>query len=157
MTQDFFHVFVTWIHIIASVIWIGGSIFYFLILNPVLNTVLGSSNEVTRIIGKEFSSIVKICIAALIVSGVIMLLNRLVAPDSVNYMYLIIFSIKIIIFLWMILIITRHRRSTKIVGRTTPKGLTFFEKIDYYCFGYSTLVLLAIFVYFLSNALRIIF
>ena len=90
MTQDFFHVFVTWIHIIASVIWIGGSIFYFLILNPVLNTVLGSSNEVTRIIGKEFSSIVKICISALIVSGVIMLLNRLVAPDSVNYMYLII-------------------------------------------------------------------
>ncbi len=157
MAQDFFQIIVTWTHIIDSVIWIGGSIFYFLILNPVLNAALGSSNEIVKIIGKEFSSIVKLCISALVVSGVIMLLNRLVTPDSVNYMYLIIFSIKIIVFLWMILIITRHRRSTKIVGRTTPKGLTFFEKIDYYCFGYSTLVLLAIFVYFLSNALRIIF
>jgi len=157
LAQDFFHIIVTWTHIISTVIWIGGSIFYFLILNPVLNTVLGSSNDVVKIIGREFSSIVKICISALIVSGVIMLLNRLVASNSLNYMYLIIFSIKIFVFIWMILIITRHRRSTKIVSRTNTKGLTFFEKIDYYCFGYSALVLLAIFVYFLSNALRIIF
>ena len=157
MAQDLFYTIVTWTHIVSSTIWIGGSIFYFLILNPVLNRSLGSNNDMAKLIGREFSSVVKICISALIVSGVIMLFNQLAAPDTINYMYLVIFFIKILLFIWMILIITRHRRSTKIVGTLTTKGLTFLEKIDYYCFGYSTLVLLAIFVYFISNALRIIF
>ena len=65
---------IKWTHGIAAVTWVGGSIFYFMVLTPLISK--GEINGIqSRNIAKGFGFLVRICIGILVLSGSIIMLG----------------------------------------------------------------------------------
>lgn len=72
-----------WTHIIAAVTWIGGSIFLALVLVPVIRgpAYRGQALDLVRATGRRFSRVGWACLIVLVVTGVLNLLLRGIAPE----------------------------------------------------------------------------
>ena len=81
---------IRWAHALAAVTWIGGSLFMLLAARPALRSPeLRSRNAdglVSRVLAAEFRPIVVTAIAVLIVTGVILTVDRL-ASDAAGIAY----------------------------------------------------------------------
>ena len=95
---------IKWIHGIAAVSWVGGNIFYFTVLTPLI-TKGEISGNLSRNIAKGFGILVRICIGILVITGSIIMLDALTSPH-VNSQYIatlllkISFSIAMFYFVW---------------------------------------------------------
>ncbi len=70
-----FYVAAVYLHILAAVAWVGGMLFFTLVLVPLLRRPQGVANatELVHLVGRRFRSIGWACIVVLIVSGVLLL------------------------------------------------------------------------------------
>jgi len=84
---------IRWAHALAAVVWIGGSLFMLLAGRPALR---GADPEglVGRALAVEFRPIVATAIAVLIVSGVILTVDRLTS-DAAGMAYTVVLVAKI--------------------------------------------------------------
>jgi len=93
---------VRWIHVAATVVWLGGSIFYLLVLGPALPRT--GANDSTRslemAINRGFRDLVDLSIIALIVTGVLITLDRL-DHSSLGTAYFVVLALKIVAALSM--------------------------------------------------------
>ena len=112
---------IKWIHGMAAVAWIGGNIFYFLVLTPLVSK--GEiSGSLSRNIAKGFGALVKLCIGILVISGSIIMLEALTSP-YVNSQYIatlllkISFSIAMFYFVWR----QGRRRTSRISNYRQPE------------------------------------
>ena len=91
---------IRWAHALAAVTWIGGSLFMLLAARPALrSTELRSSNAdglVGRALAAEFRPIVVTAIAVLIITGVILTVDRLTS-DAAGFAYTIVLVAKILL------------------------------------------------------------
>ena len=83
---DIILLLIRWAHALAAVVWIGGSLFLLLAGRPALrslrNEIGDSSGLVGRALAVEFRPIVATAIAVLIVSGVILTVDRLTSEAA---------------------------------------------------------------------------
>ena len=88
------------VHIVAGAVWVGGSVVYLLVIVPALR--LGEAAPRTAaLMGDLFRRLVNVCIAALLVSGVYLIVDWL-NSTSIGAAYVIVLVVKIAAALAMI-------------------------------------------------------
>lgn len=152
-----FLLLIRWFHALAAVTWIGGSLFFVLVLRPQQR---GPGGQIGPEALNQFRGLVDTCIAVLVVTGTILLFDRITAA-STTPAYVITVSIKIGLTLWMFAIARRRwrrRRPTQAQSTSTPaaqRGL--LARAAGLMSGVNMTVILGIAVFFLSDLLAFIF
>ena len=119
---------IRWAHALAAVVWIGGSLFMLLAGRPALRSA-DSGGLVGRALATEFRPIVVTAIAVLIISGVILTVDRLTS-DAAGMAYTVVLVAKILLAVYAFIVAwlqprRRDRPSGGIAGATTgPVALT---------------------------------
>ena len=90
-----FMLLVRWFHAMAAVAWIGGSIFYVLVLRPAQRRAGVNGEAITPEVTTQFRGLVDSCIAVLLVTGTVMLFDRL-TDSTTGTIYVATVSIKIV-------------------------------------------------------------
>ena len=123
---DFVRAAVRWIHAIAAVAWVGGSIFYLTVLRPALAD--GSSSKpLETAINRGFRDVVDISIIALIVTGVVITFDRL-SSAPITTAYYIVLGLKITTALAMFLLARDlGTRLGRLLGAKQTPGDTITE------------------------------
>ena len=93
----------------AAVAWVGGGIFYLMVLRPALQQARGLPAETSRSIGVEFRGLVSTAIAILLVTGVLLSVSRLTG-DAVTSPYVAVLVVKIALALYMFYVVRFMRQ-----------------------------------------------
>ena len=105
---------ITWIHLIAAAIWVGGSLFIGIVFSPLLKTMTNSVEERMQImirVGRRFNKVAVPSLIILMVTGLYSSHVLLSKPDLlVATSYGIFLIIKIILVIVLIIIYTIHVR-----------------------------------------------
>ena len=142
---------IRWLHALAAVAWVGGGIFYLLILRPNLRASNQDLEEATRRLGEQFRHLVNTAIAVLLVTGVILTLSRLTS-DYVGVSYIIVLILKIVLALYMFYLVRFLRPGTYIAGDALKtKGLQRFTAMFT---GATAVLVLGVIVFLLADILR---
>ena len=95
--NDVLFVTIRWVHAIAAVSWVGGGLFYLLILKPRLKAFPSDANAA---IVQDFRALVTTAMGMLLVTGVILTFDRLTS-GSTGVAYVAVLSVKIGMALYM--------------------------------------------------------
>ena len=155
-----FLLLIRWFHSLAAITWVGGSLFYVLVIRPQQR----KAGDQGAMLGPEaldqFRGLVDTCIAVLLVTGTIMLFDRITSPSTPTA-YLITVSIKISLALWMFAISRRRwqrRRSAQIQPTSSPVARRGrLTRVMGLMSGVNLIVILGIAVFFLSDLLAFIY
>ncbi len=101
-----------WAHVLATVTWVGGNLFFLLVLRPALRGVDGASPELGRLVGARFKEIVDLSMWVLIITGGVLIYDRL--ADRVEMPYLVALGAKLILSGMMFLVaVSLGRRGSR--------------------------------------------
>ena len=109
-----------WAHVLATVVWIGGNIFYLTTLRPAMRQSRSASPDLPRHLGERFKQAVDLSMWTLIITGVLLLYDRL--TQEIGLAYAIILGVKLILSAAMFLIALslsrrgQRRRSSPVEG-----------------------------------------
>ena len=157
--SDAFLLVVRWAHLVAAAAWVGGSLFYLLVLRPALRRSPGSSRGVSAAAASDFRALVDTSILVLLVTGVILTFNRLSA-GVVGVPYVAVLGIKIALSLWMFILARGRRRRVALLNTRPEAGGTAGSSIGRIAravSGYNAIVILGIVVFLLSDLLKVLF
>jgi uncharacterized membrane protein len=90
---------IRWAHAVATVAWVGGSLFYALALRPALRTA-GAAPDLERIVAAQFREVVEASLVVLVVSGAILTFDRL-SSGAASALYVAILALKVLLALGM--------------------------------------------------------
>ena len=107
---DWILVVIRWGHAVAAVAWVGGGIFYVLVLRPAMRRA-PTSAETNRVMGVEFRGLVNTAISVLLLTGVIISVARL-TEDTISIVYVAVLVVKIVLALYMFYIVRFLRQRT---------------------------------------------
>jgi uncharacterized membrane protein len=131
----------------SAVAWVGGSLFFAIVLNPSLEEVGPTPDRLSFlvVVGREFREVVRLAILVFVVTGGVLIFTRLSAP-RVTTAYVVVLVVKIALSLGMFWLAGR-------IGRPTGGGgkLAWWRRPQYLVLG------LGVVVYFLSLLLRVLF
>ena len=161
--SDVFLLIVRWIHLVSAAAWVGGSIFYLVVLRPAQRrSVEGNTKSVRSVFASaaiEFKGLVDTCIFVLLVTGVILTANRL-TPEAVGIAYVAVLGVKIALSIWMFALARGRRRRTAIMDayeESTQRPESGLGRLVYAVSGYNSLVILGIIVFLVSDLLKVLF
>ena len=107
---DWILVAIRWIHALAAVAWVGGSIFYVLVLRPSQKrSPDGGDRRVRDATAQEFRGLVNTAIGVLLLTGVILSVSRLTA-SAAALPYMAVLAVKIVLALYMFYTVRFFRR-----------------------------------------------
>lgn len=157
--SDTFMLIVRWLHLVSAAAWVGGSIFYLIVLRPALRRSPEASNLINRAAATEFRALVGTCAYVLIATGVILSLHRL-TPGVVGAPYVAVLGAKIALSIWMFVLAWSRRRRTSVTeafrGEQTPSA-SKLGRVLRVISGYNTIVILGLIVFLLSDLLKTLF
>ena len=108
--QDLFLLAMRWVHALAALLWIGGALFYALVLRPAQQRSQEPQTAyLSQAIAAEFRSWVTLCIGVLVVSGGVLTLSRLTSA-SATLPYMLVLGVKISLALIVFLLVRSQRR-----------------------------------------------
>ncbi|HEX5414508.1 MAG TPA: hypothetical protein VFZ25_02505 [Chloroflexota bacterium] len=140
-------VFILWAHAMAAVAWVGGSLFYAVVLTPSLEEVGPTPERLSllSVVGREFREVVRLAILVFVVTGGILIFTRLSDP-RVSTAYVVVLIVKISLSLAMFWLAWR-------IGHTAGRGgkPAWWRRPQY------LILELGVVVYFLSLLLRVLF
>ena len=153
---DVFLLVVRWLHLVSGAAWVGGSLFYLLVLRPAARRGQESSGLLTGA-ADEFRILVNTCIAILVATGIIMSFNRL--TDSViGAPYVAVLALKAALSVWMIVLVhaERRRRRARAAVRAAESGgpVSMPRRLVRGASGFNALVALGLAVFLLSDLLK---
>ena len=93
----------------SAVAWVGGGIFYLMVLRPAIRRSQGLPPETGAAIRDEFRGLVATAIAVLLLSGVILSVTRLTG-EGATVPYAIVLGVKIALALFMFYVVRIVRR-----------------------------------------------
>ena len=153
ITEGFLLV-VRWLHNIAAITWVGGSLFYFLVLRPASKKEASSWGPLSRTIAMEFKGLVNTSILVLVVTGAIMAFDRL-AGGLVGVSYVAALGVKVSLALWMFyIVLSRRRRAIDTVDQNGLSSRPLPQRIGRTLSGYNTVVVLGLLVFLMADLLR---
>ncbi len=109
-----------WAHVIATVAWVGGNIFYLSALRPAMRQSQGGSPDLPRLIGERFKQIVDLSMWVLLITGVLLIYDRL--TEEIGFGFALLLGAKVglsaVMFLIAISLGRRgpRRRSSPVEG-----------------------------------------
>lgn len=145
---DLFRIGLRWLHALAAVMWIGGSLFFWLVLRPALEGLPdpGVRGPLAARIAKEFQGLVQLAIGVLVLTGALIGLDRLSQSEVVSSLYVGVLALKVALavgMFWLALRIARRRSgSGPAPGRVSPQ---------------TVILTLGLVVYLLAEVLKILF
>ncbi len=116
---DWILVAIRWGHAGAAVAWVGGGIFWLMVLRPALRRSQGWPDDTARAVGSEFRGLVATAIAILLLTGVILTVSRL-TEDAVTIPYIAVLAAKITLAAYMFYVVRFLRRGG--YGEQTEPG-----------------------------------
>lgn len=155
--SDLFLLLIRWLHNLAAVAWVGGSLFFLLVLRPAIRGAPDAA-ILNRIAGQEFRNLVDTAIWVLLVTGVILAVNRLTSGYA-DTTYGVVLGLKIVLAVWMFYLVWfRQRRASSTPApqpdARVPGVLRLFKAAR----GATNLILiLGVLVLLLSDILRDLF
>ena len=156
---DVFLLAVRWLHLIAAVAWVGGSIYYLLVLRPALRSSPDASGPIAAATGTEFRGLVTISIVVLVATGAILAFDRLTHPD-VDTPYTATLGIKAALSVWMFLQVQVQRRRARVLeafAQPEEAPRTRMARVRGAFSGYNALVIVGIVIFLLSDLLKVLF
>ncbi|MDA0262639.1 MAG: CopD family protein [Chloroflexi bacterium] len=102
---------IRWGHALSAVTWVGGGIFYLMVLRPAIQRAQGLPADTSRAIGVEFRGLVTTAIAVLLLTGVILSVSRL-TEDAVTSPYVVVLVVKIVLALYMFYVVRFMRQDS---------------------------------------------
>lgn len=156
--SEVFLLIVRWLHLVSAAAWVGGSIFYLVVLRPAQRRSPDASS-VFRGAATEFRALVDTCIYVLIATGIILTLNRL-TPGVVGAPYVIALGAKIALSVWMFTLAWSRRRRirTAVASRNADAPAeTRLSKTLRAVSGYNALVILGLIVFLISDLLKVLY
>ena len=145
---------IRWGHALAAVTWVGGGIFYLMVLRPAIRRAqgraLGLPPETNQAIGVEFRGLVSTAIAVLLLTGVILSVSRL-TEDAVTSPYVAVLVVKIVLALYMFYVV-RFMRKDSYPEELEPGG-SRWQRLRDRLTGTTTLLVTGIIVIGLSDVL----
>ena len=105
-----------WVHLMGAVTWVGGSIFFKIVLQPAFRSADTAPGSM-RAVGREFGKIVLVAIGILVVTGAFMAVVHLTAGGN-SRVYIGILALKISLAFYMFLVVWLRRRA----HATKPAG-----------------------------------
>ena len=155
---EVFHILVRWAHLVSATVWVGGSLFWLLIVNPASKKTSADLREFASNMSSEFHSIVNTCIFIMVVTGAIMTFNK-ITPGTIGPIYLILLGFKIALVLIMIYLIRTKRKPpeylTKDIADSISGPKTF--KIARILSNYNLIVIIGLIVYLISDILKFVY
>ncbi|MBM3941076.1 MAG: hypothetical protein FJ318_09435 [SAR202 cluster bacterium] len=114
---------IRWLHAIAAVAWVGGGIFYWIVLRPAQRAGMVPA-PLARFAGIEFSSLVALCIGVLALTGAILGVQRL-SEAVAGVPYFVTLAVKVALSAWMFFLVVarRGRGGPKPAGRSRLQGM----------------------------------
>ena len=158
-TSDLFLLLIRWLHLVSAAAWVGGSLFYLLVLLPAVSRSAEPSGILTST-ATEFRALVNTCIVVLMATGLILAFNRL-TDSVVDEPYVATLALKSGLSVWMILLVHAERRRTR--GRIAAAATAVEEssspmrRIYRAASGFNALVILGIAVLLLSDVLKVLY
>ena len=156
---DAFLLVVRWVHLVSAAAWVGGSLFYLLVLRPALRKSPDSSSTINLEAAREFRALVDTCIFVLLITGVILTFNRL-TPGVVGVPYVVTLSIKIALSVWMFVLVGGRRRRTALLDAyldRPPPATTKLHRVARALSTYNATVILGLVVFLVSDLLKVLF
>lgn len=156
---DTFLLIVRWLHLVSAAAWVGGSIFYLIVLRPALRRSPEGSRLINLATATEFRALVETCVYVLIVTGVILMLHRL-TPGVVGTSYIVVLGAKIALSIWMFALAWSRRRRTSVTEAfraDDAQPTTKLGKVLRAISGYNMIIILGLIVFLLSDLLKILF
>ena len=149
---DLFLLLVRWLHLVSAVAWIGGGLFYLLVLKPAVGRHGDSASPFLRVATVEFRSLVDVCIWTLVITGAILVFSRLTS-GFLGAPYIVTLGVKIALALWMFALARaqRHRIERRLPGGTAVSPL---RRLIAWVGGANSIVVLGVLVFLLSDLLR---
>jgi uncharacterized membrane protein len=142
---------IRWIHAIAAVAWVGGGIFYLVVLRPALRASNDDGESALRRLGEQFRHLVNTAIAVLLVTGAVMTLSRLTS-GYVGLPYIVVLVIKIVMALYMFYLV-RFLRSRTYPAEVMPQNKRLHRLTSVFT-GATAVLILGVIVFLLADILR---
>ena len=142
---------VRWAHAVSAVAWVGGSIFFAVVLRPVLAANPELGRQLMGPVGSIYKELVDAAVLALIVSGLVLMFDRLTG-NQVTPTWFIILGIKLGLALWMFYLVWRFRRS----GYQPTPGPGILRRASW-LLGYNAIVAIGLAVFLLAGLLGTLF
>jgi uncharacterized membrane protein len=95
---------IRWFHLLAAVAWVGGGMFWLMVLRPALGRAGGNDGTTRRSIGEEFRSLVNTAIGVLLITGIVLSATRL-TDTAVTAFYVAVLVVKIVLALYMFYVV----------------------------------------------------
>jgi uncharacterized membrane protein len=159
---DVFILIVRWLHLAAAAVWIGGSIFYLLVLRPAARQHPENGGPIAKSAASRFRSLVDLSIVVLIATGAIITFNRLTG-GTVGVSYVTVLAVKVALSAWMFAAVQMERRTVKVMsayqagGSGIGDGKGIFHLARTALSGYSGITVIGIVIFLLSDALKVLF
>ncbi|MEX2598656.1 MAG: CopD family protein [Dehalococcoidia bacterium] len=148
---DAFLLLIRWIHIIAAAIWVGGGIFYWVVVMPAVRGE-GIPDSTRRFMGSEFGQVVTLCMWALVITGGILAFTQL-SQAGATTAYGAVLAAKVALSAWMFFVaLNRGRRATAASPNFAGKARATLRALGHI----NMTVVLGLIVFFLSEVLRYI-
>ncbi len=92
---------IRWTHAVAAAVWVGGNLWYFLVLNPTLKKAPEQERpKLSSALSGAFRELTEVCIIVLAISGGVLTFDRL-TNSKVGAAYITVLVVKILLALWM--------------------------------------------------------
>ena len=157
--DEFFLLIVRWLHLVSAVAWVGGSLFYLLVLRPALRNSRSSTTDLSAAAATEFGALVNVCLVVLLATGVILALDRL-SGGVVNTPYVVTLGVKVVLSVWMFLQVQAQRRRSRVLEafqQAPEPAASRAVRVGRALSGYNAIAIVGIAVLFLSDLLEALF
>ncbi len=150
---------VRWIHLTASAAWVGGSIFYLLVLRPAVRGGNESGRLVNQRAAAEFRVLVDVCFFLVLVTGISLTFDRLSAGVT-GAAYVGVLGVKVALSVWMFVLARRRRSRAALLDAyrerpDEPSGA--LQRVARALSGYNMVVILGVIVFLLADLLKTLF
>ena len=153
---DVFLLVVRWLHLVSGAAWVGGSLFYLLVLRPAAKR---GDERAGLLAGAadEFRVLVNSCIVILVATGIVMSFDRL-TDNVIGAQYVAVLALKAALAGWMIVLVhmeRRRRRARAAAGAEASGGpVSLPRRLVRAASGFNAIVGLGLAVFLLSDLLK---
>ena len=150
---DWILVVIRWGHAVAAVAWVGGGIFYVMVLRPSMQRA-PTPAETQRVMGVEFRALINTAIAVLLLTGVIISVARL-TEDTITIGYVAVLVVKIVLASYMFYVVRFLRQRTYPEEPAAANG--WWEKARGSLTGTMAVLIIGLVVFGLADVLSALF
>ena len=150
---DWILVIIRWGHALGAVAWVGGGMFYVLVLRPALGR-SPASIEATRAVGTEFRSLVNTAIAVLLVTGIILSASRL-TQDTLTIVYVVVLAVKIMLAMYMFYVVRFLRQ--RVYPVDTKDGENRWSRMRGQLTSTTAVMVIGVIVFGIADVLDLLF